>query len=103
MAVIDIGGMVPLRGSQKSARVPDLGLELSRISEKACVPSCLSRDLDSLAVLTLPGPPSFQLASSFRPASSQASSKDEDSSVGRKGASDSYGRRGHWILGICAC
>jgi len=86
---MDLGGMEPLRKNQKSTQVPDLELELPRIPEKAYIPGCFSRDLDSPAALTLPDPPSSQPASSFRLASSQTSSEDEGSGMGRKGASDS--------------
>jgi hypothetical protein len=82
--VIDLGGMEPLGGNQKSAQVPDLELELPRIPEKAYIPGYLSRDLDLPAVLAPPDPPSSQLALAFGSASSQTSSQDEDSVVGTK-------------------
>ncbi|KAG0642307.1 hypothetical protein HOY80DRAFT_1008026 [Tuber brumale] len=78
--------MEPLGGNQKSARVPDLELELPRIPEKAYIPGYLSRDLDLPAVLAPSDPPSSQPALSFGSASSQTSSRDEDSDVGIKDA-----------------
>lgn len=86
---MDLGGMEPLRKNQKSTQIPDLELELPRIPEKAYIPGCFSRDLDSPAALALPDPPSPQPASSFRLASSRTSGEDEGSGMGRKGASDS--------------